>query len=916
MSSSLPPDYPWGVKLSAFLHDPAHKALVLGTGLGHEKQAQTIASGFGLTGELTPEGGPVHQADQIAAAADRNQYLGSHREHAVYWTSSKPHLTHPLGGIGLELSVQPLGETLRPQAEKLTEKLNALLSGNRKSLSSEDKYLWLWWAYFSEAAKVAGGDWQKYFELLPADTRQPDHSLQQHLSMTAALAAALQEGMQPAFVVFGIGPVQKFITAARRTADLWAGSWLLSYLTWKAIEAIIDQVGPDVIVFPSLRRQPLVQHWLNKKPALSSLISAPSDDLLRIASFPNRFVAILPYAAESVSPFTAQSLVKKAEKTVCETWVRLAEEVKDFLQKAIHSYWDKLTDKFWEEQIRSFPEVYWSIFPWPGDFHRGYAASESLWETLLCKEPPASPPLKNPNWGNAYAKLYQLAERAYGTTKLVRRHGFMKPSFGEPSTLNPSYAALQSESHPPKAFWKELSDALQRQNIYLLSPEGRERLDALSAVKRFLFQSGSLPIARFSFPSVSEIAAAPFKQHVLNQKNSLENTVKSLIDAIQAIDPNKEHFFYESPPIPIFSNQGEGSIWEDFLRLEASWLYDTHWEAAYLERQDYVVEETKRRTIQTALRALYRAAAMRPSGYYAILYMDGDHMGRWLSGTHESIPFLREVVHESLSKKVPSEVKRPLTPALHAFISEALGFFSLRMVPHIIEKEHLGVVVYAGGDDVLAFLPAEEALKAAHKLRAAFSGCIRWKNGQAQVDWEQKSGYVEGENGPYPTMGPKATASIGIGIAHHRHPLDLALEAAFAAEKTAKNIYGRNALCVHVLKRSGDPLQTGLRWEGQALDTFLKIGEMMLRENVSFRLGRLWAKEAPFLPTFEMQQAELKRLLLRRTPTPSADLQEEVFTFFEQLWAQKAESRPSPATELAAWLLLADFLAYGGMEEV
>jgi CRISPR-associated protein Cmr2 len=35
------------------------------------------------------------------------------------------------------------------------------------------------------------------------------------------------------------------------------GSWILSYLSWKAMERLADEFGPDVIVFPSLRGQPL-----------------------------------------------------------------------------------------------------------------------------------------------------------------------------------------------------------------------------------------------------------------------------------------------------------------------------------------------------------------------------------------------------------------------------------------------------------------------------------------------------------------------------------------------------------------------------------------------------------------------------------------------------------------------------------
>ncbi|MCB0255752.1 MAG: type III-B CRISPR-associated protein Cas10/Cmr2, partial [Anaerolineae bacterium] len=45
-----------------------------------------------------------------------------------------------------------------------------------------------------------------------------------------------------------IGPVQEFIATARRSRDLWYGSWLLSELSKAAAKAVID--GGGKLIFP------------------------------------------------------------------------------------------------------------------------------------------------------------------------------------------------------------------------------------------------------------------------------------------------------------------------------------------------------------------------------------------------------------------------------------------------------------------------------------------------------------------------------------------------------------------------------------------------------------------------------------------------------------------------------------------
>ena len=67
--------------------------------------------------------------------------------------------------------------------------------------------------------------------------------------------------------IFTIGPVQSFISSAKKTKDFWAGSYLLSYLTWTALKVVIEESNENSVVFPAIDGQPLYK--LSLSPPLS-----------------------------------------------------------------------------------------------------------------------------------------------------------------------------------------------------------------------------------------------------------------------------------------------------------------------------------------------------------------------------------------------------------------------------------------------------------------------------------------------------------------------------------------------------------------------------------------------------------------------------------------------------------------------
>src|SRR5690606_8770249 len=85
-------------------------------------------------------------------------------------------------------------------------------------------------------------------------------------------------GMMAERFHFTFGPVQEFVAQARRTRDLWAGSWLLSYLAENAIVAA-ERAGARIIL-PA-----------REEGEREVVTMARGDGAERFGGVPNRFAA-------------------------------------------------------------------------------------------------------------------------------------------------------------------------------------------------------------------------------------------------------------------------------------------------------------------------------------------------------------------------------------------------------------------------------------------------------------------------------------------------------------------------------------------------------------------------------------------------------------------------------------------------
>ncbi len=793
----------WKLKLKALLHDPPYKMLTFGgprqiaqkiklqkaPHIGyntkpkgdtnrhelHEIWAEELLN-YILVGECV-KNDEVENADSLASAQSRivvKPQLQDEQKEKEFEDKSK---VDYIECKFMDIFSENKEDIQTPDPEKVQELFEQLGKLNFSKQDERAKFIFLFlWRFYPEIFPEINKH--------PADSRAPNHSIYDHLVQTSAIVSALPK---PAFLLFTIGPVQSFISKARKTSDLWAGSYMLSYLIWESMKPIVEKFGPDVIIFPNLLGQPLVDRWLFenfKNSPFNSFnetkfkewfenwqkfegqkdLAKEIEEKLTIANLPNRFLAVIPYDNKKWGQECQGAFEGKLKDLVEKVYQKVKNYSKNQnLQNDV------------ENHLLSYFQVYWVIMPWsnsgtsPDDALNDY--KELFGETELYKtiqEIVDHPYYKPANVGSAYSLLLELTEKLLGARKSVRDFKQIEHP-REKCNLCGEFEALEID-------WSKLSE--ERPGIV---KEG-EKLCGVCLTKRLFPEiiKEELNLSdEIKFPSTSEMASIGEKRRL---KDDVKKEFKKKFENLK----NKVSL-PSSISVPKFKNDP---------------LYDIDGE--YLMRETYREEYFKReyglsissQDFQGILDFL-RENDINPSRYYAILQMDGDNMGKWLKG--EFNPKIEDTIHdktkdaliqfseredkEKLQKILCS--KHPTSPSIHQAFSRRLSEFALEHVRKIVEYNHFGKLIYAGGDDILAFLPIEEVLRCARELQEAFKE----------------------------VLSPKASMSAGILIVHHKYPLYLALRKVSEAEKKAKEVYGKNSFCIVFMAHSGEERECGGNWE-------------------------------------------------------------------------------------------------------
>ncbi|MEO0224007.1 MAG: type III-B CRISPR-associated protein Cas10/Cmr2 [candidate division WOR-3 bacterium] len=884
-------------KLKSILHDPVDKCFEIVT---HEKRAEQYAEKIGISNLKESKG-----SDLIASCMERSLLP---KEKKIYQKFNE--IRHPLSEGKLEFTLSIDKDEIFSSIEEVFLNLDLLNYDDKR------KFFYMWRNLEDEIFSVLKDKenhkiWLKYLPILPADTRIPDHSIWEHLKITSTLNAFWNEKdkilyQNNSLFLFTIGPVQSFISQARKTQDFYMGSFILSYLTFVAIKEIINHFGPTSIIYPDLYKQPLID-WLLEEDEKEQKIPLRNSysPFVDLPTIPNRFVAIIPLTDESKLKEIAQKMKEKIQSEIKAAKERILNE----LNLTLTEYQKNIFDN----HLSDFPQIYWVSVPWKiknrdlaiDDLTNFIEKNEiDKWKEIFkfAQETGENPP----NIGILYQLFYTVLEKFIGARKNLREFNYFEEKGRKCSLCGERNVLFYREEKNPQRFSRynpiaiNLKDIKEFPRKYLSDGEGLCGLcffkRTFDAYLNTLAGKMNEKFKDFGFPSTAEIAASDFKERALKEaKEDMESYIKEML--------NKK--LPEGTPLP--------KLKESLTKnLEGEYFFEENLKKEFIKKElgleisDEEIEKLKR-----CLKSI-KDKIGNPNPYYAVIYLDGDNMGRWLSG--ELLPNIEYAYNSNTWVKLPEAFKKDLqqkigkkflTPAIHSAISRALKNYAIEFVRKIVEEEHLGKLVYAGGDDVFAFVNLKDLMDVIEKLRWAFSGHIKVKNNKINVDINQTSGFVLKEDIYYLTMGKNATCSMGIVIAHYKEPLKLVIDKVYKMKKKAKS-QGKNRFAISLIKKSGEERVSVFEWiiktngKFELITDLMKgIKEMMnpdtkqyishgfvqkfkmefikLKNNTEDSLGYLLCNE-------QIAKTELKRLAIRAYNGEKKKKKEFCIEFHDKVW--------------------------------
>lgn len=547
-------------------------------------------------------------------------------------------------------------------------------------------------------------------------------------------------------ITLSIGPVQSLIGSARRTRDLWCGSWLLAEAA-KAVAKVLHEKQNGCLIFPS-----------PKSASELEPSSKPKDDDANIAN-------ILRAEIELDGDTSARELIEAAKAAATKRLSTLCGEAKSELEKNNLPFHEDI----WLAQTADILE---SFGAWVKVGDAGYVqAAERLGGILAARKTTRDfiPASATPNG-----------------------LGFGIPK----SSLDGARESVINLSH------KEREAGKHKTALRKLGLTGMEELDALGIAKRM---AGEVE----QFTAYSRIAADSWIESLSDRQcQQIAGAYKDLVSVELATG--------------VKGNAGKYSK----LPYDAQLVFGFRLDNALANVRGDAEAESLLKELSKVLRSI----DSQPVPYAVILKADGDRMG------------------ELLSKAQTADESRAISKALHGFAQSVRG----------IVRNHRGHAIYAGGDDVLAMLPLENAVACAQKLAIAFKDAMNLVAEQRGLP-----------------VSERPTLSVGLGIGHVVEPLGRLRNRADSAEHAAKGngeIQPRNALAIQLGIRSGAETIWRCRWDDKdGLTSMNDFIQVYRDESCPSRLGydlraiaqRLaWAKEdGKALPG--IHAAELVRTLDR-----------------------------------------------------
>ena len=620
-------------------------------------------------------------------------------------------------------------------------------------------------------------------------------------------------------ILFSITPVQKFITTARKTEDLWLGSYILSHLNATAIHQIYAKEGIKII-YPSIEGVSPFKSWQNAD--------------ITLPSFPNLFLAM----SENLQIEELTEKMRYVEAVVQCEFEKMARHAVEFFVRVVGKRtWNiNGADDIFKRQIKNFFQLYWVVS----------SRSNASYQDWYAQTGARLASVKN------CRAFYQVSES------------------GRKCSLCGDREIFHDGATDPMSWWRQFA---QRSAKYCRQGEALCMVCLTKRLATDYFGEKYSEIKQLSFPSTSEISTADFKLQLTK-----DETYTEFVNAVKELrNDNDNQIEVTVNPVPKLQEIQES--WN----VDGDWLFEESFSPQNLERYYGISEEARMQQRENIKRCndlrrdLVNKVGFEPSRYYAVIALDGDGMG------------------QTISQAPDSEAHTEISSKLNEYTTE---------VRQIVEKNYLGKLIYAGGDDVLALVNLADLFEILCKLRSKFPN----------LNSSEKSA---------------STASAGVCIAHCKVPLGDVLERARAMERAAKSVDGKDALGMALLKHSGNISQTVFKWkypdaDDKGIDTItvsqnliglIKTGEVSKKFMYNFR--DVFARLTNLTGDLELPgivEAELERLIRRAVSEKirmDERIQERISENVKDLTKLLAEKRMK-FKDFIGFLEIVNFIARGG----
>ena len=839
----------WENKILAYLHDPFDKAFCIP---GHEERAQKLVYSF-LGEHVSLEKGHYSIADGIASGFERGQlpsYSSDENKSGAIDFLKFSEITHPTSEEArLKLNLpEEILEKLNDKdnkavADYITEEVKNYLKklpyvGNnpedieklngKSGAMARFFLLHLALRFYLANNDVAGlgALWHK----LPADTRFPNHSIWNHNAMVSAIKSCMEFGggeENVGMMVFTITPVQKFIATARKLRDYWTGSVILSYLAFEGIKYVMENLGPDHILYPSLIDQPLVLSYLKNTWKIENI--NPSNKANSIASFPNKFLVLVPLNK-------SKEIAEGITEHIKNVWKDIATVVK---QKIVKQKIEGIVDeknmdffhKIFDRQMVNYWDFHWASVKLVGKNDKSFFSNvlaEGSYERYpeilekfseILKELGYDKEYTNSGKGIMYSLTHQISQSLLAASKTKR---MPRPNVepGEKCHLCGEFEVLH---HTP---FKNVED------------KARDYKNKTEKFWNYFWKNDKFSA---DFKDGEKLCAVCMTKRILYLALTSQKSVPDSLKDLQSVFSDEIKQYPMTTEMALHSFYERNQINDKQIKREiANRLFDNETDelSPKILKKEFKLEGTDEQLkIKTN------------DKYYAILMMDGDKMGDLINGETIASTW-KSVMHSEMVKRFENKEFYPqirrvwqeifnneklnkmlLTPSTHSAISEALGDFAIYGVYSIVGK-YGGKLIYAGGDDVAAVLPVENALKCANEIRKYYTSAYKYvdekgnvceikqdENGKFLFDLNEKKGKLCYHLG----KGEKISISAGILICHHKEALFEMIQRAHKLLDRAKDEGCRNAFAIELRKRSGGSRYFVAKWSDELIENFSKL---------------------------------------------------------------------------------------------